>query len=142
MGYEDKEALRLESLEEDLGRIAAGTTPVLRQTRTAWSRVQFYQREAVRWLLWLKAYALRVTRSWLLRPCSWCRPSLRWERLRGVCPHAAGCCSSTRSRSLSTSTPRGRTPAGPAMRQRTRQRTRKRIDGPAEVARSGLAREK
>lgn len=55
--YEDVDALRLDSLEDGLRLIVSGTSPVLRQSRVPWSRIQFYWREAVRLAFWLAAYA-------------------------------------------------------------------------------------
>jgi len=57
--YEDKDLLVLESMEEGLEKIVAGTTQVLKQTRSAWSRLMFYQRELTALAVWLKDYAQR-----------------------------------------------------------------------------------
>jgi len=61
--YEDESLLSVERLEEGLGEILAGTTEVLRQTRSAVSRLLFYQREVLRWASWFRWYAQQGPRE-------------------------------------------------------------------------------
>jgi len=54
---EDIELLRVASLEQDLQGILDASSLVLRQSRTTWSKVQFYQRESGRKMEEVRLYA-------------------------------------------------------------------------------------
>mmetsp|Transcript_21340 Transcript_21340/g.42934 ORF Transcript_21340/g.42934 Transcript_21340/m.42934 type:complete len:383 (-) Transcript_21340:92-1240(-) len=57
--YEDSEILTLDALEQELNALTAGTSTILRQSRSAGSRLMFYKREIVRWTVWLRRYSHR-----------------------------------------------------------------------------------
>jgi len=61
--YEDKEELRLDTLEEDLRGLATGKKQLLRQGRSALQRLQFYQREALRFARKLYEYSQQGPRE-------------------------------------------------------------------------------